>query len=233
MNCNTLILLLLGGTASLFHDFMLYLSKQITIQLGMAPGGEFRAAYQEAKKINARVLLGDRSIKTTMKRAVNSSSLWTKFRLFYALLVGSGISDFTKEKVEEIKSCDLEDLMKQMESRFWKDFWKIIFLFIQYLLLSHYLVNFSGLNRVIVQERDIFLAYKIRQAIDVVRQDLVEADDSSANRQNPSVVAVVGLGHSAGIKEHWEKVTKDDIQRIVTIPEASKWVTDSNTSQFL
>ena len=74
----------------------------------------------------------------------------------------------------------------------------------------------------IVQERDIFLAYKIRQAIDVVRQDLIEADDSSSDKQNPSVVAVVGLGHSAGIKEHWEKVTKEDMQRIETIPEASK-----------
>lgn len=36
------------------------------------------------------------------------------------------------------------------------------------------------------------------------------------------VVGVVGIGHVQGIKEHWGKVTEEDIHRIMTIPAQSR-----------
>jgi len=43
--------------------FLLHFSEKLTKELGMAPGGEFRRAFQEAQKVPGCVVqLGDRPI---------------------------------------------------------------------------------------------------------------------------------------------------------------------------
>jgi pheromone shutdown protein TraB len=48
--------------------FLLHFSEKLTKELGMAPGGEFRRAYQEAKNVPGCVVqLGDRPINVRSK----------------------------------------------------------------------------------------------------------------------------------------------------------------------
>lgn len=50
-----------GTVQGTLHLLLLSMSAQLTRKLGMAPGGEFRAAMREARKIPGCVLLlGDR-----------------------------------------------------------------------------------------------------------------------------------------------------------------------------
>ena len=51
-----------GAVRGALHLLLLSMSASLTKQLGMAPGGEFRVAVDEAKKIpGCMVLLGDRA----------------------------------------------------------------------------------------------------------------------------------------------------------------------------
>lgn len=79
------------GLAQAFLHVLLYqASIHITRQLGMAPGGEFRAAYDGSLEIpRCRMILGDRPINITFQRALASLSFFQRIRLVYHMLLSS------------------------------------------------------------------------------------------------------------------------------------------------
>ena len=63
-------------------------SAHLTKKLGMAPGGEFRRAYLEARNVpGCRIHLGDRPIHITLQRAMAALSLWQKAKMVWSLLL--------------------------------------------------------------------------------------------------------------------------------------------------
>lgn len=72
--------------------------------------------------------------------------------------------------------------------------------------------DFPHFDELFVKERDIYMAYSLQNAAMPV------ADENGMPRA-VRVVGVVGIGHAAGIKKHWGKVTRQQIERIMTIPE--------------
>jgi len=67
---------------------LLSLSAHITQQLEMAPGGEFRAAYNASKLVSGcQLVLGDRPLHITLKRALSSLNIFQKMKFFFHLLV--------------------------------------------------------------------------------------------------------------------------------------------------
>lgn len=71
----------------LLQALLIRLYAQITKELGLAPGGEFRVAFKEAKKIKGcRVYLGDMPIQITLKRGFHSLPWYRKLKLGLALL---------------------------------------------------------------------------------------------------------------------------------------------------
>ena len=130
--------LVVGLTQSIF----LKLSAQLTAQLGVAPGGEFRAGFEEAQRIRASIVLGDRRIGVTFRRALAALSLWQRLRFGY-LLLSSLTSDLqiTPAEVEHMKDRDMVTMvMGELSSLF------------------------PGLSRVLVSERDQILAYSLMTA---------------------------------------------------------------------
>ncbi|XP_053377350.1 uncharacterized protein LOC123529252 isoform X4 [Mercenaria mercenaria] len=87
-----------GLGQGIMHLLFLSMSAHLTKQLGMAPGGEFRRAFRDAKKIaGCRLQLGDRPIQVTLRRALSSLSVWQKIRLAWYLLTSNDpISSPTK-----------------------------------------------------------------------------------------------------------------------------------------
>jgi hypothetical protein len=77
-----------GAAQGLMQVLLLSLSAHITQQLGMAPGGEFRAAYNASRDVSGcQLVLGDRPLHVTLKRALSSLNFFQKMKFFFHLLV--------------------------------------------------------------------------------------------------------------------------------------------------
>jgi pheromone shutdown-related protein TraB len=157
-------------------------------KLGIQPGQEILSAIQAAEKTGAAIHLADRDIRTTLSRTWRLMKLWTKVKLFYQLL-GSlwEMEDITPEQVEEMKKKDVLDN-----------------------LLSEIGAALPEVRRILIDERDQYLAFKIRTA------------------PGKRIVAAVGAGHVPGIHTYWSAPV--DIESLERMPPKGrllsvlKWV---------
>ena len=80
--------------------------RRIGETLGVSPGAEFKAAIEEAKKIDAKIVLADRDVQATLKRTWRNLSFIKKAGLFSTITE----SLFSKEEIKE------EDIEKMKEN---------------------------------------------------------------------------------------------------------------------
>lgn len=135
--------------------------KRMGAQTGMRPGSELKAAVDTAKEKNIPVVLADRDIKVTLRRTWSYTPWYRKFSLLGGL-IGS-IFDKTEVSEEELKKYKEQDSLNTMMQEFGK--------------------TFPEVKTVLIDERDQYLAAKIRSA------------------PGKKVVAVVGAGHVHGIQK--------------------------------
>ena len=151
--------------------------KKIGGGLNIKPGAEMIKGIEVAEEINANLVLADREVKTTLKRTWANLSIFSIFKVIFAMFAGLFSSDqISKEEIERLKSSDaLEELLK--------DFTK----------------TFPDVRETLIDERDKFLAQKIKEST------------------GPKIVAVVGAGHTPGIKKYiYEDI---DIESLSNIPK--------------
>ena len=152
-----------------------YFQKKIGQKLGVKPGGEMLKALQAAQEVGARIHLVDRDVRITLSRAWRLMSLRSKIRLMGQLTTSVG-------ELDSIKQEDIENLKK-------KDMLEA--------LLDEVGASLPELRTVLIDERDQYLAYKIRTA--------------PGNR----IVAVVGAGHLPGILSYWaQPIETESLDRI-------------------
>lgn len=158
-----------------------YFQRKIGGNLGVRPGEEMLRAVQAARENGAVVHLADRDIRVTLARAWRIMGLWTKMKLFAQLLVSSGeLDDLAPEDIENLKQTDvLEALLDEIGE------------------------SLPEIRTVLIDERDIYLAEKIRRS------------------PGDKVVAVVGAGHVPGIKRQFGK--EADLQPLEQIPPGGPW----------
>jgi pheromone shutdown protein TraB len=66
----------------ILHCLLIRMYAKVTEQLGLAPGGEFRVAYQEARKVaGCKIILGDMPINLTLSRSFNALPWYRKLKL--------------------------------------------------------------------------------------------------------------------------------------------------------
>ncbi|XP_067203496.1 traB domain-containing protein isoform X2 [Linepithema humile] len=124
----------------LLHILLLRMAARVASQLGMPPGGEFRRAFEEVKKVpNCIVHLADRPINITIQRAIRSLSWWQTIKLGWHL---SMMNDpITQEDVELCKQRSmLDEMIASMKE------------------------EFPVLGEVFVKERDIYLTNSLQLA---------------------------------------------------------------------
>lgn len=109
-----------GLVAGIVQSIFLKFTAELTQQLGMAPGGEFRAGYEEARKIGADIVFGDRLVGITFRRVLASLSFWRKLQFTFLLLRSlTERLEITPEEVERLKSRDMVQLvMGELASEF-------------------------------------------------------------------------------------------------------------------
>ncbi|EGI59570.1 PREDICTED: traB domain-containing protein isoform X2 [Acromyrmex echinatior] len=122
----------------LLHILLLRMAAHVAKELGMPPGGEFRRAFEEAKKVpNCIIHLADRPINITMQRAIRSLSWWQTIKLGWKLAVMK--DSITQEDVELCKQRSmLDEIIANMKEKF------------------------PVLGEVFVKERDIYLTNSLQ-----------------------------------------------------------------------
>ena len=154
--------------------------KKIGKDLGVTPGEEIIRAVQSAESVGAHIHLAGRDIRTTLSRVWRFMGLWSKIKLIFSLIFSMGETDVIKK--EDIEKLKQEDILETLLS----DIGKML----------------PEIKRALIDERDQYLAYKIRTA------------------PGKKIVAVVGAGHVPGIWRNWEKQV--DIAMLEGKPPKSK-----------
>jgi pheromone shutdown-related protein TraB len=133
--------------------------KRMGAQTGVKPGSELKEAVDVANEKNIPIVLADRDIKITLRRTWACTPWYRKFSLLGGLF--ASIFDKTEISEEELQKIKEKDALNSMMQEFGN--------------------TFPEVKQVLIDERDQFLASKIK------------------NAQGDKVVAVIGAGHMRGI----------------------------------
>jgi pheromone shutdown-related protein TraB len=153
--------------------------KRIAKKLDIKPGQEMITAIETAEEMDAEIHLADRDIRTTLSRTWRAMGLWSKIKLLFQLMLSLGeVEEISEEDIEKMKN---EDVLTT--------------------LLAEVGKSLPVLKKILIDERDQYLAEKIRTA------------------PGGKIVAVVGAGHVPGIKKYWN--TDIDIRALEQLPPKS------------
>ena len=150
-------------------------------QLEVEPGAEMLAGATCAEETGARLELIDRRIDITLKRVWRHLSFWHRLKLF-GVLIEAMFS------AEEIKDQDIEALKKQDQLE---------------ALMGEMGKAFPEIKKRLIDERDIYLAQKLRAV------------------PGERIVAVVGAGHVPGMMAALR--TSVPLAELESLPPPSKW----------
>jgi pheromone shutdown-related protein TraB len=155
--------------------------KKLGDQLGVMPGTELLEAAEAARDHAIPAALCDRDVRVTLRRAWHATSFWKKSYLLASLFASLfDRTEITEEKLTELRSTDvISELMRELGEAL------------------------PELKRVLIDERDTYLAEKIKAA------------------DGKRLVAVVGAGHLAGIEKALAEDRSGQMAAISTIPPVS------------
>ena len=139
--------------------------RRMAASLDTKSGGEMMAAIDIAKERNLPLVLADRKIKTTFSRIWNNLGFMEKAKLLTSIVMSIfDDEELTEEDLNNLKQADMLDAA-----------------------LAEVGKEFPMVKRILVDERDMYLAKKIRTA------------------PGKKIVAVVGAAHANGIVRHLEE----------------------------
>jgi pheromone shutdown-related protein TraB len=152
--------------------------KKLGGQLGVMPGTELLQATTVAQQHGIPIALCDRDIRVTLGRAWRLTPLFKKLLLVSSLL--SSVLDSQTVSEESLRALRQHDVLSVM--------------------LDEFEEVLPSLRRVLIDERDIYLAHHIRQA------------------KGHRIVAVVGAAHLQGIRRLLQQDQPLDIAPLNHVP---------------
>lgn len=153
--------------------------KRLAKQFGIKAGQEMIQGIKSAKEIDANLVLADRNIQITFKRVWRGLCLWEKLKLIFQI-IAMLFSDIkmSEEELNELKKGNaLSSILAEIAK------------------------TFPGIKQYLVDERDKYLSYKIKNA--------------TGNK----IVAVLGAAHLPGVKKELEN--DQDLKALNQIPPVS------------
>lgn len=155
--------------------------KRMAKQFGIKPGQEMIQGIESAEQIGAHLVLADRNIQITFARIWHGIGLMGKVNLMMQLLASIFQNDtITEEELEKMKSKDMLDSM-----------------------LDEFTAAFPKLKEPLIDERDRYMAQKIKEA------------------PGNKVVAVLGAAHVPGVIR--ELNHHHDLAQLEQRPPKSRW----------
>jgi pheromone shutdown-related protein TraB len=170
-----------GKSFLLFANLiMTAFQKRLGSQLGVKPGAEMLEAANAAERVGAGLILADRDIKITLQRTWRGMTFWGKMKVLSQLLASLFVrEEISKEEIEKLKESDaLSEAMQMLAEQS------------------------PEMKRILIDERDQFMAEKIKLA------------------QGKRIVAVVGAGHVKGLTSELER--EHNLDELETVPPPGK-----------
>lgn len=155
--------------------------RRLGLKLGVTPGSELMEAARAAKDHDIPISLCDRDVRITLRRAWQSLGWGQRLRLLTEL-VGSLFED-TEISEEELARIREQDVVSEVMNELGR--------------------LMPDLKRVLIDERDAYLAHEILET------------------EGERIVAVVGAGHVEGMKGRLLENERTDLDAISEIPETS------------
>lgn len=150
-------------------------------KLGISAGQEMRQGIESAKEVEAELVLADRNIQITFKRVWRGLGLWEKLKLIFQIISMLFVDEeITEEEMDELKNGDALNMMLEQMGK-----------------------SFPGIKKYLLDERDQYLANKIK------------------NAPGDKIVAVLGAAHVPGVKKEIYK--EQDLSKITVLPPKAKW----------
>ena len=172
-----------GKSFLLFANLiMTAFQKRLGSRLGVKPGSEMFEAANVAEKLNSELVLADRDVKITLQRTWRGMRFWGKMKVLGQLLASLFIrEEISKEEIEKLKESDaLSEAMQMLAEQS------------------------PEMKRILIDERDQYMAEKIRQSMGKL------------------IVAVVGAGHVKGLTAELEN--KHNLAELESVPPTGKAV---------
>jgi pheromone shutdown-related protein TraB len=165
--------------ATLLLNFLLSsYQRRLGGKLGVTPGSELLEATRVAEQLNIPVRLCDRDVRITLRRAWAALSFMDKSKLLATALAASMQEQTLSE--EELRRIRQKDVLSELMNELGR--------------------VMPALKRVLIDERDAYLAQKIREA------------------PGRKIVAVVGAGHVAGMRDTLQSGVTVDMEEVMRIP---------------
>lgn len=116
--------------------------KRIAEQFDIQPGQEMIQGIESARETGAKLVLADRNIQVTFSRIWRNVGLWGKAKLLMQIIFSIfSNEEISEEELEKMKSQDMLDA-----------------------ILREFSENFPRLKKPLIDERDQYLAQKIKEA---------------------------------------------------------------------
>ena len=157
--------------------------RRLGLKLGVAPGSELIEAANVAEENGIPMVLCDRDVRITLRRAWQSISWWQRIRLLAEIAVG--VFDSPEVSEDELARIRDQDVVTEVMNELGR--------------------MMPDLKRVLIDERDAYLAHEILKS------------------EGRRIVAVVGAGHIDGMKKRLEREELADMDEITSIP-ANGWI---------
>lgn len=150
-------------------------------KLGINAGQEMRQGIESAKELGAELVLADRNIQITFKRVWRGLGLWEKLKLIFQIISMLFVDEeITESEMDQLKNGNALTMMLEEMGK-----------------------AFPGIKKHLLDERDQYLANKIKNA--------------SGNK----IVAVLGAAHVPGVKKEIYK--EQDLAEITKLMPKAKW----------
>ena len=170
-----------GKSFLLFANLiMTAFQKRLGSQLGVKPGAEMLEAANAAERVGAELILADRDVKITLQRTWRGMTFWGRMKVLSQLLASLFVrEEISKEDIEKLKESDaLSEAMQMLAEQS------------------------PEMKRILIDERDQFMAEKIKLA------------------KGKRIVAVVGAGHVKGLTAELER--EHNLAELETVPPPGK-----------
>ncbi|MBS0619186.1 MAG: TraB/GumN family protein [Spirochaetes bacterium] len=168
-----------GKIYLLFSSILLSIfQKKMGDRLTSAPGAEFKKAIEVAREKEILCEFIDRDIRVTLKRAWQSVGFFAKMRLIAELVASLFISEkMEKDDIEKLKEKDaLQTVLDALPP------------------------SFRRIREIVIDERDQYMAQKIRAAT------------LHAKQKPKRALVVIGAGHLRGLEEALQ--SEHDLERL-------------------
>ncbi|KAI1703914.1 traB family domain-containing protein [Ditylenchus destructor] len=183
-------------------------------ELGTENGGEFRAAFNASLEVpSCHFVLGDRFFPITCMRFPRQSTLQKLKRWFSAR--NDNPEKYGKTLAERVERSKKQDALEELSKEWTR--------------------NTPQLHKVLVEERDQYMTHILHTLLERTTAQKIAACEKAGLRYEPvTIVAVVGIGHIAGMKARWNtNLHKDDFRKLLSfpmprrIPKIIKWMLEA------